>query len=128
MSHVSTELKTAEQPANVKEDIKRVPISIQRHELCVKLKSASRSRPKETRQFSQKESESGWKRMKSNEEPTECQSDEDVVIVVLEPNQIHKFSETQKKVPGKQTQETLMEVTNSSDTQKFRSNWNQRRF
>ena len=125
MSHVSTQLKTAEQPGNVKYCVKRLPISAQRHEVCVKsdttspqkLKATSRSRPKETGQFSQKESESGCKRMKSSEEPTESQSDEDVVIVVLEPNQIHKFSETPKKVHGKQTPETLMEVTSSSDTQ-----------
>ena len=125
MSHVSMELKTAKQPDNVKYCVKRLPTSAQRHKVCVKsdttspqkLKAVSRSNSKETGEFSQKESESGCRRMKSNEEPTERQNNEDVVIVVLEPNQIHKFSETQKKVHGKQTQETFMEVTNSSDRQ-----------
>ena len=122
MSHVSTVIKTAEKSANAKEAIESSPIKSQSLEFKVRvvcdkldttspknLKAANRPRHQES-QLSQKESESDSKEMKSNEEPTEYQREmqtgDDVDIVMLETN-----------VPGKQTKDTLMEVTNSSNVQ-----------
>ena len=118
MSLVNTEIKVAEQPANVKEPTRKSPINAQHLGVKVRVvgdklmttsprKAASQPRPQETRQFFQKESESGCKEMKSS----------DVDIVVLETNRNHKSTEAQMNVPGKQTQETSMEATNPSDEQ-----------
>ena len=117
MSLVNTEIKVAEQPANVKEPTRKSPINAQHLGVKVRVvgdklmttsprKAASQPRPQETRQFFQKESESGCKEMQSS----------DVDIVVLETNRNHKSTEAQKNVPEKQ-KETSMEATNPSDVQ-----------